>query len=111
MGQTHVDNFARGFFLLHKGIDGLIPYTKYKLSLIFIKIQHKLDMMTYHAGPIHKFVSLFFPTEETLKKHLTAILNRNFDIFNAIFMKTSIFIWNQHTLIMFENYAGPNNIY
>jgi hypothetical protein len=42
---------------------------------------------------------------------MSAILIRHFELLNAILMKTSIFFWNQHTLIMFKNHAGPNNNY
>jgi hypothetical protein len=40
---------------------------------------------------------------------VSAILNRHFDLLNAIFMKASIFFQNLHPQIRLKIHAGPNN--
>jgi hypothetical protein len=40
---------------------------------------------------------------------VSAILNRHFDLLNAIFVKASIFFRNLHPQIRLKIHAGPNN--
>lgn len=58
-------------------------------------------------------IIIFTQIEQTLRGKnedwLTAILNCNFDLLNAIFMMGNIFFQTQHTLIMIKNHAAPNN--
>lgn len=56
-------------------------------------------------------LSFFVNKVETLRKKYEVLLSAilNFDIFNAIFMKASVFFRPLYTLIMMKNHAGPND--
>lgn len=56
----------------------------------------------------------FFPIKENIKENfenlLTAILNRYFDLLNAIFMQASIFLQANHTLLIIKEQATFDQI-
>lgn len=72
-------------------------------------------MMKYKVGPIYECVLVFFPLkilkEKIMKCYWLLLLNCNFDLLNAMFVKASIFFWTRHTFIMIKKHNDPNNTF